>query len=103
MLANNIQRITNKYGDIASKLDSRITNVHPHILCHSFGALMYWNGLSLPEVAKLMGHEDLKTTEIYVETDIDMINEAFNKGVQITRNESKFDNLSEDDKLRVLG
>ena len=100
---DNIQGITNKYGNIASKIDSRITNVHPHLLRHSFGALMYRNGLSLPEVAKLMGQDDWKTTEIYAETDIDMIDEAFNKGIQITSNENKFDNLSEDDKLRVLG
>ena len=63
---------------------------------------MYRNGLSLPEVAKLMGHEQLATTEIYAETDIDMMRDTLSK-IHNNVDEYNFDKLSEDDKLKVFG
>jgi hypothetical protein len=36
-------------------------------------------GFSLPVIAKLLDDENLSTTEVYAETDIDMINDAFAK------------------------
>ena len=102
MSEDNVQRIVRKYGNKAKLIDDTIPIMHPHLFRHSFGALMYRNGLTLPEVAKLMGHENLATTEIYAETDIDMIKQALSK---ISNNEidSKWEKLSEDDKLKVLG
>lgn len=102
MSEDNVQRIVKKYGNQAKEIDSSIPHMHPHIFRHSFGALMYRNGLSLPEIAKLMGHEQLSTTEIYAETDIDMINKALDK---ITNKDidSKWETLSEDEKLKFYG
>lgn len=102
MSEDNVQRIVNKYGEKARKLDKTIPKVHPHLFRHSFGALMYRNGLSLPEVAKLMGHEQLSTTEIYAETDIEMIKKALGK-VRGRDEPGKWEELSEDEKLKVLG
>ena len=102
MSEDNVQRIVKKYGHEASMIDTTIPIVHPHLFRHSYGALMYREGLSLPEVAKLMGHEQLSTTEIYAETDVDMIKEALSK---ISRSDinSDWDELDEGDKLKVLG
>ncbi|MCM1224565.1 MAG: site-specific integrase [Lachnospiraceae bacterium] len=102
MSEDNVQRILKKYGDAARKADSSIPTVHPHLLRHSYGAQMYRLGLSLPEIAKLLGHEDIATTEIYAETDVEMAAEALKKmiGTQPSR---KWDSLSEDDKLKLLG
>lgn len=102
MSEDNFQRILKKYGNLARKVNKSIPSIHPHLLRHSYGAQMYRLGTSLPEIAKLLGHEDISTTEIYAETDIDMTAAAQKKmiGKQPTR---KWDGLSEDDKLRVLG
>lgn len=102
MSEDNVQRILKKYGDAARKVDPAIPSVHPHLLRHSYGAQMYRLGLSLPEIAKLLGHEDIATTEIYAETDVEMAAEALKKmiGTQPSR---KWDNLSEDEKLKLLG
>ena len=76
--------------------------MHPHLLRHSYGAQMYRLGLSLPEIAKLLGHEDISTTEIYAETDEQMLAETLSKmiGNQPVR---KWDSLSDDEKLILLG
>jgi len=102
MSEDNYQRILKKHGEAAKKADKSIPSVHPHLLRHSYGAQLYRLGTSLSEIAKLLGHEDISTTEIYAETDIDMTAKAQKKmiGNQPTR---KWEGLSEDDKLRVLG
>lgn len=102
MSEDNVQRIMKKYGDMARKTDPTIPVVHPHLLRHSYGAQLYRLGMSLPEIAKLLGHTDLSTTEIYAETDADMIAEAMKKmlGEQPHR---KWSNLSEEEKLKVFG
>ena len=57
---------------------------------------------SLSRRAKLLGHEDISTTEIYAETDPEMAAEAISKmlGKQPVR---KWDFLTEDEKLKILG
>ena len=102
MSEDNVQRILKKYGDAARKINSSLPSVHPHLFRHSYGAQMYRLGLSLPEIAKLLGHVDISTTEVYAETDVEMAAEALQKmvGNQPAR---KWDSLSEDDKLKMLG
>lgn len=102
MSPDNVQRVLSKYGDEARKTEHDFPKVHPHLLRHSYGAQMYRNGLSLPEVAKLMGHEYIQTTEIYAETDVDMINEAISR-ITDPNLENDFDKLSEQDQLVVMG
>jgi len=102
MSEDNYQRILKKYGNLAQKANKSMPSVHPHLLRHSYGAQLYRLGTSQAEIAKLLGHEDISTTEIYTETDIDMTAAAQKKmiGNQPTR---KWDGLSEDEKLKVLG
>jgi len=102
MSEDNIQRILKKYGDATRNINPALPSVHPHLFRHSYGAQLYRLGLSLPEIAKLLGHVDISTTEIYAETDVEMATEALGKmiGNQPVR---KWDSLSEEDKLKLLG
>lgn len=102
MSEDNVQRIVKKYGKLAKEQDSTIPEVHPHLLRHSYGAQLYRLGASLPEIAKLMGHSEIRTTEIYAETDADIVAKAVSRtiGKQPAR---IWDSLSEDEKLKVLG
>jgi site-specific recombinase XerD len=102
MSEDNVQRILRKYGDDARKTNNSLPAVHPHLLRHSYGAQLYRHGLSLAEIAKLLGHEDISTTEIYAETDVDMVADALAK-MKSNQPVRKWDKLSENDKLKVLG
>ena len=64
---------------MARKIDIDMPELHPHMLRHSFGAILYRSGMSRAEIAKLMGHEQESTTEIYVETDVKMIRETLKR------------------------
>ena len=102
MSEDNIQRILKKYGDKARCINPHLPPIHPHLLRHSYGAQLYRLGVSLPEIAKLLGHEDISTTEIYAETDPEMAAKAISKmlGNQPAR---KWDFLTEEEKLKILG
>ena len=47
-----------------------------HALRHSFGAHLRMAGVPLPNIADLMGHRDLKTTQIYAKVEVEHLREA---------------------------
>ncbi len=55
---------------------AKLTNVRPHDLRHTFASHALNNGFSLPIIAKMLGHKDLKTTERYAHLHQDPINKA---------------------------
>ena len=85
---------------MARKIDIDIPKLHPHMLRHSFGAILYRSGMSRAEIAKLMGHEQESTTEIYVETDVEMIREIL-KRINGEKIKDDYENLSEEKKDRL--
>lgn len=102
MSPDNIQRICKKYGIAAQIIDTTLPKVTPHLLRHSYAAQMYRLGVSLPELAKLLGHADLNSIEIYAETDEAMINKAI-ENITNKSHDKKWNQLSEDEKLKVMG
>ena len=67
-----VKQIANK-----AKLSKNIT---PHILRHTFATLALQKGISLPAVQKILGHDRLSTTSIYLNfTDAHVIEEFSSK------------------------
>jgi len=56
-----------------------LTNVRPHDLRHTFATHAVNDGLSLPIIAKILGHKDLKTTQRYAHLHEDPVKKANNK------------------------
>ena len=50
-----------------------------HALRHSFGAHLRMAGVPLPEIADLMGHKDLATTQIYAKVQLARLREAVSR------------------------
>jgi integrase/recombinase XerD len=62
MTARTIQRVLTTVANRA-----RITRrVSPHVLRHTFAVTALQKGISLPALQRLLGHDRLTTTEIYV-------------------------------------
>ena len=55
---------------------ANITNVRPQDLRHTFASHAINSGFSLPIIAKMLGHKDLKTTQRYAHLHQDPVNKA---------------------------
>ena len=55
---------------------AKLTNVRHHDLRHTFASHAGNNGFSLPIIAKMLGHKDLKTTQRYAHLQQDPVNKA---------------------------
>lgn len=102
MSQDNVQRIVSKYAKQAQQEDESFPDLHPHMLRHSYGAILYRNNMSKAEIAKLLGHTNESTTEIYVETDVDMIRNTL-KSICDGGEKEIFKSLSSSDKEKLKG
>ena len=100
MSQDNVQRLMNKYGALAKLSDESFPSIHPHMLRHSYGAILYREHLSKTEIAKLMGHESETTTERYVETDEAFIRESL-KPILENNGLDLYNIISEEDKEKL--
>ena len=69
-----ISYILRKYTEMAQTATPGIetVNVHPHMLRHSRAVHWLEAGLELQHIKYLLGHADLKTTEVYARINVEM-------------------------------
>ncbi len=75
-----ITYILNKYVKSASELDSSIPEkAHPHMIRHTKAMHIYEAGNNLIYVRDFLGHSDIKTTDIYATSSVEMKRKALEK------------------------
>lgn len=62
---------------LAEKAD--VSEVNPHKFRHTFATTLYKRGLDVRMIQKLLGHSNINTTMIYIESDTDMLRDAYKK------------------------
>lgn len=56
-----------------------VTEVNPHKFRHTFATTLYKRGLDVHMIQKLLGHSNINTTMIYLDSNIDMLRDAYKK------------------------
>jgi integrase/recombinase XerD len=57
-------------------------NLRPHLFRHSFATHLLRNGVDISIVSKLLGHNNLQTTMVYLSTDIKLLKEVYNNKIK---------------------
>lgn len=82
MTEDNVRRLTQKYGEMARKVDPSFPkNIHPHLFRHSIAMHLYQNGVNLNMVSEWLGHTFLETTLIYAYADTEHKRKAIEKAI----------------------
>jgi integrase/recombinase XerD len=66
-----VKRIANR-AQVSRKLS-------PHVLRHTYSVTCIQKGISLPALQRLLGHDHLSTTEIYLNLSPEMVIEEFQR------------------------
>jgi len=82
MSVRNVERILNKYGDLARKSSPGIPNsVSPHTLRRSRATALYRDGIPIEQVSAFLGHSQIETTRShYASPSPEQMKNAVEKG-----------------------
>lgn len=64
-----------RFDKFMAKLPDELPKYTPHEFRHTYGTLLYESGTDLYTIAKVMGHKDVKVTQIYVHQRLDALKE----------------------------
>jgi len=64
------------------KLYFQDINIRPHLFRHSFATHLLRKGIDISIVSKLLGHNDIKTTMRYLQTNITLLKEVYNSKIK---------------------
>lgn len=99
-----ITYIISKYINICKKLNSDKFNIKvtPHIFRHSKAMHLLEAGVDLETIKRLLGHNSLKSTEIYAQANPKMVAEAINKNTKAIKIKRKYTKKYEEELLTWL-
>ena len=69
--ARGVQAVFEKYRPLTG-----IRNLHPHVLRHTFSHRFLAQGGNLVQLAQILGHESLQTTQVYVRESMEQLADA---------------------------
>jgi site-specific recombinase XerD len=105
MSERNVELMLKKYADKARKICPGIPeSVYPHMLRRTRATHLYQDGLALPLISKILGHEHLETTKIYAVPSTDMMRGAMDAAIaEAVKGEEPLWIIDEDESARKRG